>query len=247
MVYIYTGKIYYKNLGDMDLDVLLERIQIAKNVNVELERLISDYMPFIKKTVNDEGLWGWDIEYDDRLSLAMLTFMNCVKQYQVERGSFMPFAAACIRNRLIDEARKQRRYSGKVIPLISDEEDALSEAMEGNVSIAIYNREQEQECLCEEISDFSEKLWEYGISFNELSRICPKQERARKQCIELGRYVVNNEEMREKLIRQRRLAQSELARVFGLSEKTIEKHRKYIVAIVIVLAGDYPIIRVFLP
>ena len=226
------------------MDTLTERIEAAKTDNLEMDRLISEYMPFIKKSASDAGNSG--IEYDDRLSLSMLAFLNCVKQYTAERGSFMGFAAACIRNRLFDESRKQISYVKKILPLFPEEDDKTKASAEDQASIDAYSREQEQVSLSDEIDAFSDRLAEYGISFKELPRICPKQSGARKQCVELGRFVANSEEMRENLFRRRRLAQSELAKAFGLSEKTIEKHRRYIVTIVLLLTGDYPLIRAFL-
>jgi len=227
------------------LESLIERIEKAKSENAELERLITDYMPFIKKTVNDVGNIG--MEYDDRLSLAMLTFMNCVKQYDVEKGNFIAFASICIHNRIIDESRKQLRYSGKIQPLFPSDADAISGTAEDKGSITAYNLEREHESLSDEILIFSGQLKEYGIIFQELPRICPKQDRARKQCITLGRSVAGNNEMLDVLLRFRRLSQSAIAKQFGLSEKTIEKHRKYIITIVILLTGDNPCIRAFLP
>jgi RNA polymerase sigma factor len=227
------------------LDVLLKRIVSAKKDNGELGRLIEDYMPFIKKAVSDAGNLG--MEYDDRLSVAMLTFMNCVKQYETQRGGFMAFAKACIRNRLIDESRKQLRYSGRVIPLFPDNDDERPGAIEDMASISTYNLEEERKNLSAEIELLSAHIAEYGIAFKELPRICPKQERSRKQCIELGRAVASSDEMRDTLMKHRRLSQSELARKFGISEKTIEKHRKYIVTVAVLLTGDYPLIRAFLP
>ena len=227
------------------MDALLERIALAKDNNSELECLMSDYIPFIKKTVRDTGNTG--IDYDDRISLAMLCFMNCVKQYEAGRGSFIAFAASCIRNRLIDENRKEQRYANNVMPFSQDGSEFAAESTENTVSIAIYQKEQEQRKLSDEINCFSAKLGEYGISFIDLPLLCPKQKRSREQCQAIGRYVAENKVMREMFLKTRRLAQSELAREFGLSEKTIEKHRRYIVTMVCLLTGDYPLIRVFLP
>jgi RNA polymerase sigma factor len=231
--------------GGSALDALLERIELAKNSNSELESLITDYMPFIRKSVYDAG--NLDIEYDDKLSLAMLSFMNCVIQFERGRGSFLTFASTCIRNRLFDEGRKQAKYGGKMIPLYPENGQTSTDTVEGQVSYAAYNMKQEQERLADEIDVFSQQLGEYGVLFEELPRICPKQERARKQCVELGQFVAGREKMRETLLKHRRLAQAELAAEFGLSGKTIEKHRKYIVTIVLLLTGDYPLMRAFLP
>jgi RNA polymerase sigma factor len=227
------------------LDALTEKVEAAKNANAELGCLISDNMPFIRKVINDIGSLG--MEYDDRLSLAMLAFMNCVKQYDSGRGSFLAFAAACIRNRLIDESRKQLRYTGKVVSISPGEENFVFEAIDSKLAIEAYDQKKEQENLSYEIEVYSKQIMEFGIAFKDLPQICPKQDRSRKQCIELGRYVVSNEEMRGNLFSHRRLAQAELAKRFGLSEKTVEKHRRYIVAIVVLLTGEYPFIRSYLP
>lgn len=226
------------------MDTLFERIVLAKNCNSELDSLISDYIPFIKKTINDTG--DPDIEYDDKLSLALLCFMNCVKQYELERGNFIAFTASCIRNRLIDESRSRVRYVKKIIPFLQSGDGGIPE-IENAVSLAVYNKEQEQESLCIEIDNLSAQLGRYGISFGELPLICPKHNRARKKCYEISDFITGNEDMLQTFFRTQRLAQSELARHFDLSEKTIEKHRKYIVTLVLLLTGDYPYIRTFLP
>ena len=227
------------------MNALPERIEIAKKNNSELERLICDYMPFIRKAVNEAGSPG--IEFDDKLSLAMLSFMNSVKQYVAGKGSFLAFAAASIRNRIIDESRRQSKYLGTFLPFFSGNNDAVLEAAEEIGALAAYKKERERENLSAEIDALSLQLTEYGVSFGELPLICPRQERSRRKCIELGRFVASNGEMRENLFKNRRLALSELADIFGLSEKTIGKHRKYIVTIAVLLTGDYPFIQVFLP
>jgi RNA polymerase sigma factor len=220
------------------------RLTIAKSDNNELERLISDYLPFIKETIRNIRITG--VEYDDKLSLAMITFMNCVEQYEEDRGSFVAFADSCIRNRLKDESRRQMRHTQKGVSILNDEVKA-SDALLDKISIDAYMLKQEQNKLSEEIEALSIQLMDYNISFSELPLICPKQKRSRKQCIELGRFVAGNLEMRESLLKTRRLAQSKLAKRYGLSEKTIEKHRKYIVTIAVLLTGDYPYLRAFLP
>ena len=231
--------------GTNNLDILAEKIEKAKYDDQEMSRLISAYMPFIKKAAVEIG--DAVMEYDDRLSLAMLTFMRCIKLYENDRGNFISFAAACIRNRLIDESRKQLKYSRNITPLFNDEDEKAFQIATDRASIEAYSLEQERESLVFEIEAFSESLQAYGISFQELPKICPKHDAARRRCVDLARYVAANEGMRVSLLKSRRLAQSSLARQFNLSEKTVEKHRKYIVTIVLLLSGDYPLVKAFLP
>lgn len=227
------------------MDALIERIETAKTDNTALDSLITEYLPFIKRAAAEACISG--MEYDDRFSLAMLSFMVCVKQYKAERGNFIAYAAACIRNRLIDESRKQSKYNRRVIPLFPEGDDKAEETAADKASIDAYNRDKERESLSNEINVFSGQLKEYNITFNELPSICPKQTVTRKKCVDIGRYAAETAEIKNTLIKHRRLAQSELASKFNLSEKTIEKHRKYIISIVLLYTGDYPFIRAFLP
>ncbi len=223
-----------------------ERIVIAKHDNNELNKIIQEYIPFMKKVLSETICLN--LEYDDKLSIAMLVFMSCVKQYEKGRGSFLTFVSTCIKNRLIDEGRKNKRKTSNLIPLSQqDESDEINSPLEGKASIEVYNKEEERLNISYEIKEFEEKLKIFGIKFSELEKISPKQDRARNQCIEVARFIVSNDSMKENFLKYNRLPQGELAIAFNISVKTIEKHRKYIVTIVLLFLGDYPLIQAFLP
>lgn len=224
---------------------LLPRLKKAKTDNTELNKLIKDYMPFIKKETAKTPVFQMD--FDDRLSIAMLIFMNCVRQYDEEAGGFLPFAATCIRNRLIDEGRKLARYHAKIITFHSDEDNDVENSVQIIASTKKYEQEKERLLLSEEINLLSSDLTEFGFTLASLSDICPKQRRSRNQCITLAWEIVSNRALKEQFIRTHRIPQTELARRFKLSEKTVEKHRRYIVTVTIILLGDYPGIQAFLP
>lgn len=225
------------------MEALTKRLICAKEDKEELNRLISEYMPFIKSEVSKTRVFG--MEYDDRLSIAMLVFMNCVRQYNETKGGFFAFASTCIRNRLIDEGQKQARQTEKVIPLFPDDEAVLS--VEHEASIKEYEREQEQRFLLEEIDALSQRLDEFNISFDALTSLCPKQKRSRELCLRLANEVVGDEALRENLFASKRLPQSELAKRLEVSEKTVEKYRRYVIVLAVILSGDYPGIGAFLP
>lgn len=223
---------------------LTARIEHAQRDRQALESLITDYLPFIKKEVAKAGP---ALDYDDRLSLGMLVFMNCVLQYEDGRGGLLPYAAKCIRNRLVDEVRKQGAYSGKTISLAANEEDESVLGIEERASLQEYDREQERRELAEEIDLLAGRLLPFGIRMADLPAISPKQRRAREQCAALAREVMGDEELRRGLLANGRLPQEELAKRFSLSKKTIEKHRKYIVTLCIILTGEFPGIGAYLP
>lgn len=219
------------------------RVLRAQAAPAALEGLVRDYLPFVRAQLAGKGTLG--LEYDDMESLALLTFVGCVRQYAPGRGGFLGFCKVSIHNRLIDEARKQGGYRAKVVPLFPAPEGGTSPDEEA--SLAAYDRAREAQGLREEIESLSCALAPFGVSFAELPRICPKQGRSRRQCLALARVVAGDQAHRAQLLGAHRLPQGTLAKRFGLSAKTVEKHRKYIVTLAVLLCGDYPAIRAFLP
>ncbi len=221
---------------------LENQIQKAQTNVKERDRLLTEYLPFIRKQIS--GFLGHGLEYEDLQSIAMLVFVNCIYQYEENRGTFLSFASRCIRNRLLDELRKQKAYQSHLFPIEKEEDEQIQTTSE---AVCIYNRYREQEALKEEILCLTESLKNYKISWNELSIICPKQKRSRQQCNYLARLLVENEKWKQDFLTDQKLPRAQLAKMAGISEKTIEKHRKYIVAVALILLGDYPSIKSFLP
>lgn len=221
------------------------RVLNAKENNKEIEPLLEDYIPFIKKQLSKIPVYG--LEYDDMLSIAMLAFVGAVKSYEKERGTFLNFAALMIRSRIIDESRKQQNYQNLIIPLPMGEERDEIASVDLNKALEVYDRERERERLADEINILSQELESLGIGFSGLSKNCPKQKRARNQCFQIASTIVREERWRELFLKSHKIDQNGLSREFGISAKTIEKHKKYIITVAVLLLGDYPNIRTFLP
>lgn len=222
-----------------------ERVLLAQENTKELDKLLQDYLPFIKKQLVGKTYMG--VEYDDMLSLAMLSFVISIRQYKIGHGSFLSFCAACIKNRLIDESRKQLRYNHIITPFDPISDNSALSSYEEKISITIYNDDLEHQFLSQEIDALSLELKNYDITLLNLPTICPKQKRAREQCIEIAKKLISDSFALKKFSTNHKIPQTYLAHLCSLSPKTIEKHRKYILTITIILLGDYPCIKAFLP
>lgn len=225
------------------MEELPQRIVRARQDGEELERMVADYLPFIKKEVGKTGAQA--LEYDDRLSLGMLVFVGCVRQYDEGRGAFLSYASTCIRNRLVDEMR--RLGKAKTVSFTLDEEGESGAGLNARASLEAYDKTQEQRGLQEEIGLLSGQLAAHSISFGDLARICPRQKRSRALCADLARQVLADGDMLESFVQKGRLPQKELAQRAGVSEKTVEKYRRYIVALLVIYQGDYPGIGAYIP
>ena len=224
------------------MNILTDRLAAARQDNEKMNKLIVEYMPFIKSEMYKTPVF--EMDYDDKLSIAMCVFMNCVRQYKEGRGAFLAFASACIRNRLIDEGKKFKRDRDRYTPLYS-EEGRID--IEEDVSLQEYSIQQERDFFSEEITRLEKALSFFGITLHNLTGIYPKQKRSRELCVRLAWETIRHKGMKSSLMDRKRLPLSELAWRCGISEKTIEKYRKYIVSIAVILSGDYPGISAFLP
>ena len=90
---------------------ILEQVNLAKESVQAADRLIGDYLPFIRSETA-KFLKRPPREEDDELSIAMIAFHEAIGGYQPRRGSFLKYAALLIRSRLIDYERKERRHRG---------------------------------------------------------------------------------------------------------------------------------------
>lgn len=217
------------------------RVLNAQENTAALEQLIKDYLPFIKKQLT--GFRSQALEYEDMLSTATLVFINCVKQYQSGRGGFLPFVQISIKNRLIDEMRREARRQH--LPLHSTE--GRETAAEEILAFSDYNQKMEQLNLSLEIDCFSKELAGYDITLMELSRKSPRHRKSRLLSLRIAQALLMDEAKSCQLRNRHLLPQKELAAEFQISVKTIEKHRKYIVALFLLISGNYPCINAFLP
>ena len=167
-------------------------------------------------------------EDDDEWSVAVLAFWEAVKSFDASKGDFSGFADAVIVRRLIDHIRENARHSQE-IPV--DTDLALADvASEDTV-------EDEREF---EVAALSQALSEYGIKFADLVACSPKSGKTKRACAEVVSILLDIEELREEMKRTRELPIKKITDNSGIPRKTIERHRKYIIAAEEVLSGYYP-------
>jgi RNA polymerase sigma factor (sigma-70 family) len=117
------------------------RLELARTDKRVLNTLLREYTPFIKKCVSSVFFEGQSKA--DNLTDAMLAFAQCIQTYNPEHGAFIQYAAAVIRNRLIDNARKEIAVHKSLFSLSAkiDEKDI---AFEAGISLQVFDRAEEE-------------------------------------------------------------------------------------------------------
>lgn len=218
-------------------------VRAAQTDPAAADALIGQYMPFIRSETCKFTHAPIEAGHEDELSIATLAFYEAALSYQRGRGAFLPYAAAAIRNRLIDHYRVEQRHGGTVSLDVPAGEDGrlLAETLpDTRDEIAAYDL---REATRAEIAEFGRQLASFGIGFSDVADNCPRQERTLAACRAVLDCARANPILLDKLLRTGRLPIRDLVLGSGVDKKTIERHRKYLVAILLAFTNGYEIIR----
>jgi len=219
------------------------QVQDAKSDKHALNTLLHDYMPFIKKCV--AGVFFKGQSKADNLTDAMLAFARSVQTYDSEQGSFIHYAAAVIRNRLLDSARKELSLQKRFLPFSFRAGEEKESSWEASISLQIFDVKEEERNLRLEIEAVNSEFARWGFSWAALLKKCPKQERSRRIALRIAETVRQDTALLEETLEKRQLPVSRLSQTFP--RKALEKYRHYIIALIILLKGDYPYVYSFIP
>lgn len=222
-----------------------ERVEKIKSNENEMNSFIEEYKPFIASCT--QKVTGRYMQYgqDDELSIALIAFAEAINAYDAGKGSFLQFAQSVIRRRLIDFYRKEKKH-GNIIPIIElaekDDEETEVDLTEKE-AITKYDEERLSELRRLELEELKEELAKWDISFFELASASPKHKRTRKMCQKVISCIISEPDLLKTLKNKKQLPVAEIRLKTGVPRKNIERARKYIIAVVIIITGDYQYIK----
>lgn len=180
---------------------------------------------------------------DDEWSVALCAFSHAIDTYAPEKGGFLLYAERLIRNSLIDAYRAEAKHA----PEIAVAPEAFEGYEDGAPSPALRAVVESSEraadtTLKEEILAAGAALRPFGFGFFDLTGCSPSRKETRLACVSAARAVLERKEDLRRLLRTGQLPVKRLTQANGASRKLLERYRKYIIASVVILAGDYPIL-----
>lgn len=222
--------------------------ELAKKAKAGNEEVMRDLLfassPFLKKTATFICKRSID-EHDEEFSIALNGFHEAIMAFNpAEAASFHTFAHLIIKRRLIDYIRKEQARTEKWVLLEpNDEESSDQHFILDEKSIHTYSEKEKSESRKEELANYKKLLAPYNITFEELTKSSPKHTDARKTAFQIAQIVADSEELYQYLIDNTKLPLKELENLVDVSRKTIERHRKYIIAVVLLLHSDFLFIK----
>ena len=222
-----------------DAHQIISQVYKAKKDSHAADELIQAYMPFIKSETA-RFLNRPPDKSDDELSIAMFAFYESIQNYSKLRGSFLKFAALHIKNRLIDNYRKEKRNKGQIsLDVSDDEKQDLKDTIRDE-----HDKENElREATQQEIAELSAQMQDFGVSMTDVAENSPRQRRTLEICQRAVQYARNNPEILDDFLRTKRVPLAKLAEGANVERKSLERHRRYLVAVLLICTNGYEIMR----
>ncbi len=222
-------------------------LQVQQGDEEKHHYLLKSYKPFMVKVVSEVCRRYIDPLRDDEFSIGLAAFNDAIFLYSPSKNrSFLSFAKIVVSRKVIDYIRSNSRRQHVVsFDYVFDEESSQNPA---EVALVTERYQDEEHAFIrrEETRDYISKLKEYNLSLMELTEVAPKHKNSRKNAIRIARLLVENEDMQQYVVKRKKLPLSKLQQYVNVSKKTLEKHRKYILAVFIVLNGDFDYLKEYL-
>ncbi len=139
---------------------------------------------------------------NDEFMTAMIAFDEAINRYDQSKGKFLSFASMIIRNRLIDELRRNLRNTETPFSEFENERGV-------SFDIPYDDNKWEIEALTAELAEF-------GISFFELASVSPKSRKTKRQYSFVRRTAAGKGKTRKPFCSERPSADFSTIRIFRI-------------------------------
>lgn len=214
----------------------MEWLHLAQQGDRECrERLIEAYrftvLQFTSQICRRSISW-----HHDEASIGLLALDEAIHRFSPDAGkSFENYLRLILTSRLNDYFRKQRRIQNQEQSLNmaeSEEEWGASQA-EIASSMIQYEKQQKSYELAEEIALYNHLLEAFDIRLEELEELSPGHRDSRKQLMDIAKQFSKDDAMVAELFRSKQLPLKSMVSKVTVSRKTLERHRKYLIALII--------------
>jgi RNA polymerase sigma factor len=197
-------------------------------------KFIEENLKFIITTTENICKRKISRENDDEYSIALIAFNKAIDEYDEAKGNFYSFCQRVIRNALIDYFRKvsvSQAFSVTTAEISNTSIDLKTSMEEHNKINDALNKK-------EVIMSFNKALSDYKISISDLVKSSPSHRDTRQSLIELSQKMVVDQNIMDTLSSKKMLNIKYICSNFNVNRKFVEKWRRYIIALVLILSNS---------
>ncbi len=224
----------------------IEIVRKIKNGDTLLRnRFINDYKPFILKSVSQVTGNKSDVESSEEFSVALIAFNEALECYDPEKKHmFVDFSKQVMKRRIIDYIRSAKR-NNIFLPFSSFNDSGNNDFEEKYLKDTSSDYSTDFE-IKEEFYNFEKKIGEFKITVEDLVTCSPKHRDTREICLNIAKIVADDDILYNKLLVKKTLPFSELVKRVNVCQRSIERNRKFIIAMVLVLKSDLDVLKSYI-
>jgi RNA polymerase sigma factor len=206
---------------------------------------ISQYKPFILKTVSRfMGRKYKEAEDSEEFSVGLIAFNEAIHSYnELKNRNFFDFAEQVIKRRIINywvSNQKQKSLEYPFTYFQNDNLEFLEEIPDQTVSFTqSYETKEEIELL-------KSRLMEFGITMNDLVLCAPKHRDSKLLAISIAKIISENETLFQQMMTRKFLPMVGLLKIANVNQRTLERNRKFIIAVCLILRSDLEILKSYI-
>ncbi|HOM02341.1 MAG TPA: RNA polymerase sigma-I factor [Acetivibrio sp.] len=241
------------NLLQQEKDSFLEIIKKIKEGDTLLRnKFIDDFKPFILKCVSQLVGKKNNLTQSDEYSIALIAFNEAIESYDLNKKTkFVSFSKQVIKRRLIDYLRSTNKNVVTVpFSYLNNYNTGFSEHSNNTFEEKfLYDKNSDYSIEVEtkeEIKNLELKIYEYKMTIEDLIECSPKHRDTIVLCLNVAKIIIENESLYQSFRERKILPYKELAERFNLSRRTLEKNRKFIIAMVFILKSDLEILKKYI-
>lgn len=211
----------------------------GEKISIEnIDKLVSNHMPFIIRTLANLTGRYISIENDEVFSIGLSAFVESVERYDEERGNFLSFA------RLVIESRV-KTYLIKENKRIKTE--SLEELMEKGHEIGDSELFTDTTtAFQEEVDAYKQELLKFGLTLEDLADRAPKHGDTKANAVEIARIAGDDRPTVEMTYKKRKLPIRAVARIASVTEKVVKGSKTFILSAMLIFANNLPELTKFL-
>jgi len=217
-----------------ELEVYLQRVREGEESS--REQFIADAKPFIAGVAGRLCGRSLSWEHDDELSIGLIAFNEAIDRFNDKMSvPFTAFARIVIRSRVTDYLRKESRWNRVDLHMSEVSPESTLSQIENHAAWENYIKDIANHERIAEINEYNRKITKLGVTFSELVRSSPKHRDTREALVRAARYIVEHHLLFDTMQVSKRLPIQEVSMGTGISRKVLERGRKYIMGIAILL------------
>jgi RNA polymerase sigma factor len=205
------------------------------------DAFLAEYQTFIRHVASQACFHSLEWGRDDELSEAMIAFNEAIDLFVTDKGvPFLAYARVLMKRRLIDYYRKHRLRQ-----TVSLDQEDIGRGVDIYLGIDEFREQEQDKERAEEIQQFSKALASFKLTYKNLVEVSPKHRDSRETLLRAAQELAVDAELWPQVERNGKIPMQALALKTQIHPKVLERGRKYILAVAILIANqhDYVYLR----